>query len=326
MFVNLRRRRARRSTRWSSYQRVADIVRKNPDVDSFMADVGGGGSGGRANSGAPDGAAYAARAANAVAPQQIAQQLRAAAAAVPGLPRVRQPAAVAPDRRPHGQPELQPHGSEPEHRRALRVGAEARGSDRRSVPEMQDVVERPGDAEPARQPRIDRDKAAAVGLNATADPERAVRRGSGRSGRPRSTATRPSTACCSSSIRNIRSRPTRCAKISFKTPQRRAGAARVGGRLQGDGRTAERSTTPASFRRSRSPSACGRASRSARATAHVKQVADRAAAGDDHRRASRASAQGLPAVDEEPRAAARSSPSASSTSCWACSTRATSTR
>ena len=58
----------------------------------------------------------------------------AAAAALPGLPRVRQPAAGAADRRPHGQQQLQPDGAEPEHRRALRVGARARAGDRRSCP------------------------------------------------------------------------------------------------------------------------------------------------------------------------------------------------
>ena len=56
----------------------------------------------------------------------------AAAAALPRLPRVRQCAGGDSDRRAPGQPELQHHAAEPEHRRALRVGAQARAGDRRA--------------------------------------------------------------------------------------------------------------------------------------------------------------------------------------------------
>ena len=72
--------------------------------------------------------------------QQIAQQIRAAAQPLPGLPRVRRPAAGAADRRPHGQPELQHHDAEPEHRRALRRGRRSsRQAIAEQVPEVQDV-------------------------------------------------------------------------------------------------------------------------------------------------------------------------------------------
>ena len=61
-----RRRRARRTTTWSSGpQQVADIVIRNPYVDSFMASVGGGGGGGgieqRPHHGAADAARHARR-------------------------------------------------------------------------------------------------------------------------------------------------------------------------------------------------------------------------------------------------------------------------
>ena len=81
--------------------------------------------------------------------------------------------------------------------------------DRASVPEVQDVSD---DLE-MRSPRvnlvIDRDKAAAVGLNATQIAERAVRRLRAEVVVDDLRRRRPSTACCSSSIRSIRSRPTR---------------------------------------------------------------------------------------------------------------------
>ena len=55
----------------------------------------------------------------------------AAAAAFPGFRGIRPPAAVAADRRPDGQPELQHHDAEPRHRGAVSVGAAARGGHRR---------------------------------------------------------------------------------------------------------------------------------------------------------------------------------------------------
>ena len=96
---------------------------------------------------------------------------------------------------------------------------QARGRrSRAQVPEVQDRLHRPGDEEPAHQPG-DRSRQGGGGRpERHADPERALRRARAEvvvddlRRRPRSTA------CCSSSIRSTRSRPTRCEKIAFKTP------------------------------------------------------------------------------------------------------------
>ena len=88
--------------RWT--QQVADIVIKNPNVDSFLANVGGGGT--RRNN---------SRMMVQLPPRAPARSDRRSrsrsssgrSCALPGLPRVRRSAAVAADRRPHGQPELQ---------------------------------------------------------------------------------------------------------------------------------------------------------------------------------------------------------------------------
>ena len=96
-----------------------------------------------------------------------------------------------------------------EHRRAVHLGAALETGDRASCPKVQDV----SDDMEIKSPRVDlvldRDKAAAVGLSASRRRERALRRARTRNGRRRSTAPRRSTACCSSSIRSIRSTPTR---------------------------------------------------------------------------------------------------------------------
>jgi hydrophobic/amphiphilic exporter-1 (mainly G- bacteria), HAE1 family len=78
----------------------------------------------------PDhGAAGAARAARS---HRAADRAAAPPATAPlsGLPRLRRPAAVAADRRPHGQPELQHDDAEHEHRRPLQVGAGAAAGNR----------------------------------------------------------------------------------------------------------------------------------------------------------------------------------------------------
>ena len=66
---------------------------------------------------------------------------------------------------------------------------------------------------------IDRDKAAAVGLNATQIQNALYDAASARSGRPRSTATRRSTACCSSSIPKYQEHADSLEKLAFKTPR-----------------------------------------------------------------------------------------------------------
>ena len=79
----------------------------------------------------------------------------------------------------------------------------------REVPEVQDVSTDLEMKSPRINLVIDRDKAA-VG-RAERDPDRRTRSTtrSDRSGRRRSTANARSTACCSSSIRSTRGRPTR---------------------------------------------------------------------------------------------------------------------
>ena len=172
---------------------------------------------------------------------------------------------------------------------------------------------------------IDRDKAAAVGLNATQIRERALRRASARSGRRPSTATPRSTACCSSSIRNIRGTPTRSRRSRSR---RRRGALvplEVGRRLQGDGRSAvDQPLRPAAVGVGLVRPA-SRACRSARRRRTSKQVADRMLPATITT-SFEGSGQGVPAVDEQSRRCCCSSRSASSTSCSARSTRATSTR
>ena len=112
MFVNLQ---AAQGTsfydmsKWT--QQVADIVIKNPYVDSFMASVGGGGR--RRREQRPHHRCSSCRAPSAtLTAQQIAQQLRPQLLRFPGFRGVRRPAAVAADRRTHGQPELQHHDAE----------------------------------------------------------------------------------------------------------------------------------------------------------------------------------------------------------------------
>ncbi len=152
MFVNLQ---AAQGTsyydmaKWT--QQVADVVIRNKYVDSFLASVGGGPGGGGSNNGrimvqlVPRAQRDHDRAADRPADP-------AAAAALSRLPRLRRPAALSADRRAHGQPELQHHDAEHEHRRALRVGAEAAGGDRGAGARRPGPLHRHGDEEPAHQP------------------------------------------------------------------------------------------------------------------------------------------------------------------------------
>ena len=85
LFVNLR---AAQGTsyydmaKWT--QQVADVVIRNPYVDSFIASVGGGRRR-RSNNGALHGAADAAGAARPLTAQQIAQQIRPQLLRFPGF-------------------------------------------------------------------------------------------------------------------------------------------------------------------------------------------------------------------------------------------------
>ena len=77
------------------------------------------------------------------------------------------PAGAADRRLRAGNSSLQPHVQSAEHRRAVHVGAAAGGGDRATLPEMQDVSDDMEMKSPRVNLVIDRDKAAAVGLNAT---------------------------------------------------------------------------------------------------------------------------------------------------------------
>ena len=100
----------------------------------------------------PDGAADAAGLSSALCRADRPAHDQAAVAAIPRVPRVRQRAVGDSDRRAHGQPELQHHAAEPEHRRALRVGAEAGAGHRRAGGRGAGPLHRSGDEEPAHQP------------------------------------------------------------------------------------------------------------------------------------------------------------------------------
>ena len=114
---------------------------------------------------------------------QSAQQIVAAAAAasspsVPGIPRLRASAAGDPHRRQRiGNSAYNVHAAERRHRRALPLGAAARARRCARVPELQDVTRAIWRSRARRSIiDIDRDKAAALGLNATQIAGRAVQR------------------------------------------------------------------------------------------------------------------------------------------------------
>ena len=147
-------------------------------------------------------------------------------------------------------------------------------------------VDRPADQEPAHQPRDRPRSGGALGLNATQIQNALY------------DALRP--AVVVDDLRPDQSVP-RAARGDPEVPDarrlaaedllqdadRRAGAARLGGRRSRRPSARRPSTIPASCRRSRFRSRCGPGVSLGTATAHVKQVADAAAAGDDHHRASR---------------------------------------
>ena len=122
-------------------QQVADIVIRNPYVDSFLASVGGGpaAAAAAARTTAASWCSSMPRAQRDTTAQQIAQQLRPQLLRFPGF---RGFVGLPPSLQIGGRMGnqnfslmMQAH----EHRRAVRLGAEARAGDRREVPEVQDV-------------------------------------------------------------------------------------------------------------------------------------------------------------------------------------------
>ena len=106
------------------------------------------------------------RRARPVTAAQVAQQLRPQLLSFPGLPRVRQPAAGDADRRPHGQQRLQPHGPERDTAELYDWAARLEAAIA-PLPEVQDVSDDMQMKSPRVNLVIDRDKAAALGLNAS---------------------------------------------------------------------------------------------------------------------------------------------------------------
>ena len=107
------------STRWSATRSGSSTsIKQNPYVEAQMVNAGGGGgSGGRFNIQlTPRATRPLTRPADRAAAQGTAR-------ALPGIPRVRQRAGGAADRRLPGQQQLQPERPEPQLRRAVQVGA-----------------------------------------------------------------------------------------------------------------------------------------------------------------------------------------------------------
>ena len=164
------RRRARRTTTWRKWaQQVADIVIKNPYVDSFMASVGGGGGGGGGGEQRPAAWCSCMPRADAAACRRSRSRSRCgrsccasrASAAFVGLP-----------------PSLQIGGRQGNQNYSIMM--QSLNTDElyqwaprleqaiaREVPEVQDVSTDLEMKSPRINLVIDRDKAAAVGLNAT---------------------------------------------------------------------------------------------------------------------------------------------------------------
>ena len=109
-------------------QKVIDVIRQNPYVEAQMVNVGGGGPGGPGGGGNFNVQLDAAR-----QPAVVGAADRAAAARsarpFPGIPRVRERAGGAADRRLPRQQQLQPERPEPQLRRAATVGSAPRSGD-----------------------------------------------------------------------------------------------------------------------------------------------------------------------------------------------------
>ena len=279
----------------SGAEQVADIIIRNPYVDSFMATTGGGGGGSAEQLRGMHGAA-ACRAPSGQQPaQQMAQQLAAAA-------RSASPASAACHRLP---PALQIGGRQGNQNYSLMMQSlntdelyawapQLEAAITRELPEVQDVSTDLEMKSPRDQPD-DRPRQGGGGR-----PERhrrsqnALYDGLGPKLVVDHLRRRPaSTACCSSWIRSISSRPIRCEDLrSRRRPARWCRSNRWS--------TSRRPSARRSINHSgQLPSVSisfglrpGRVARR-RPPTHVKQVADAAAAGDDHHQL-RGLGQGVP--------------------------------
>ena len=186
-------------------RQVAEIVSRNPYVDTFFVSTGGGTS---AMNTARLNVQLTPRRTRPLTAAQVAQQLRPQLSRFPGISGLRQPAAGDPDRRAPGQQQLHADRRERGLREPLRLGV-APGTRDREAARAAGRLGRHGSEEPARGPGGRPRRRGRRGRERERYRKHALRRLRSRSGPPRSTDRRPSTRCCSSSIRKIRSRPTR---------------------------------------------------------------------------------------------------------------------
>ena len=155
-----------------------------------------------------------------------------------------------------GQQQLHADGRERGHGQPVSMGAAARAARSRRCPKLQDVSDDMEMKSPRVDLVVDRDQAARRRPERRTTSKARSTTASARSGRRRSTASRPSTRCSSNSIPKDQEQVDSLKKIAFKTSTGRAGSARVGheGARKPWGRRP--STMRASFRPSRSRSAC----------------------------------------------------------------------
>ena len=302
--------------------RAAEIIKRNPYIDSFVVNTGGGGNG--ANQ-ARIQVQLLPRANRPVSAQQIAAAAAAAAAAVPELPRVRQHPAGAADRRgaratARYNVTVQSADTDELYLWAQRLSTAMESQ----VPEIQDVSNDLEIKSPKVNLVIDRDKAAAVGLNATQIQNVAVgglrpqvvvhdlRRHDAvpRAARARSEVPAVRRFAREAHVQDAARRAHPAARPSC--PRKKPSVRRA-------------STTPASCRRCRCRSGCARGVSLGTAVDQHPRTWPATCC----RRRSRSASKARPRSSRNRRrtsACCSSSPSAWSTSCWARCTRATSTR
>ena len=308
MFVNMQ------AAQGTSFYEMVEVRRsrsptsssQNPYVDAFMASAGGGGGGRRRRTTAACMVQLMPRAtARRCRRSRSRSSCGRSSLRFPGFRGFVEPAAVAADRRPHGQPELQPHGAEP------RTPTSCTRGRRSSSAAIARRCPRCRTSRPTceiKSPRvnlvIDRDKAAAVGLNATQIAERAVRRASARNGRRRSTAPRPVPRAA-----RARSEVPAAGRLAGEDRVQDAARARWcrssrSSTFKEDGRPADRSTTPASCRRCRSRSACSPGVSLGDGDRRTSSRWPTSMLPADHHDQLRGLGQGVPGVDEQPGPAA----------------------
>ena len=184
-------------------QRIADLIRQNPYVVAQMANAGGGGLRRRVH--------HPADAPRHAAPDRAADRAAApgTARALPGVPRLRHRAGVAPDRRASGATAATTSPSRAWTTTQLFEWAPRLEAAIAELPAVQDVSDNMEIKSPRVNMTINRDKAAAIGLTATQITQTAVQRVRPAAGRHDLRRSDRSTACCWSWIRSTRNGPSR---------------------------------------------------------------------------------------------------------------------